>query len=112
MSIQNQSRDFLMTPRHHLNVPESILRTSISDHSHDSNEIVAISQWLPASWFDAVFLIGKIIKKTLGFKSRILHLMDFSQQISWITEHHERRDLEEEQEEVYLRPETHKVLAS
>ena len=51
-----------MTRRHHLNAPESILRTSISYNSHNLNEIVAISEWLPANYFGAVFLIGKIIK--------------------------------------------------
>ena len=62
MSIQNHSNDFLMTPRHHLNVLESILRTPIFLNSHDFVEIVTISQCFPASWRDGTDTIGKTSK--------------------------------------------------
>ena len=62
MSIQKYFKNFSMTPKHHLHDPELILRTLISDNSHDFHEIVPTFQYIPRRSKDAVHTIDKIIK--------------------------------------------------
>ena len=78
-SIQGHSRAHLMTPRHHLSVPESILWTLIFHHFDHFWRICASVRMVPCKLERRRVYHTKEHQKPWGLMSRILHLINLSQ---------------------------------